>query len=124
VRLNICKVSQQKGKSVKDREYVQKKRLLVENEGDKQARLKKASEYNKRKEFNYSARQRGTMRGMRGVTKNVRGMTKNVRGMTKNVRGMRGVTKNVRGMVKTCEACLKRANSLFAIQMTANQTTC
>jgi hypothetical protein len=27
-----------------------KKRLLVENEGDKQARLKKASEYKKRKQ--------------------------------------------------------------------------
>jgi hypothetical protein len=46
VRLNICKASEQKTKCVKDRESVQKKRLLVENEGDKQARLTKASEYN------------------------------------------------------------------------------
>ena len=50
VQLNICKASEQKSKCVKDLEYVQKKRLLVENEGDKQARLKKASEYKKRKQ--------------------------------------------------------------------------
>ena len=52
VQLNICKASEQKSKCVKDQEYVQnqKKRLLVENEGDKQARLKKASEYKKRKQ--------------------------------------------------------------------------
>ena len=50
VQLNICKASEQKSKCVKDLVYVQKKRLLVENEGDKQARLKKASEYKKRKQ--------------------------------------------------------------------------
>ncbi|CAB4002039.1 Hypothetical predicted protein [Paramuricea clavata] len=50
VQLNICKASEQKSKSVKDQENVQKKRLLLENEGDKQARLKKASEYKKRKQ--------------------------------------------------------------------------
>ncbi|CAB3990258.1 Hypothetical predicted protein, partial [Paramuricea clavata] len=50
VRLNICKASEQKSKCVKDQEYVLKKRLLIENEGDKQARLKKASEYKKRKQ--------------------------------------------------------------------------
>ena len=53
VQLNIKhvrKASEQKSKCVKDREYVQKKRLLVETEGDKQARLKKASEYKKRKQ--------------------------------------------------------------------------
>jgi flagellar biosynthesis GTPase FlhF len=58
VRLNICKASEQKSKSVKDREYVQKKRLLVENEGDKQARLKKASEYNKRKQSKETDKER------------------------------------------------------------------
>ena len=52
VQLNkhVCKASEQKSKCVKDREYVQKKRLSVETEGDKQARLKKASEYKKRKQ--------------------------------------------------------------------------
>ncbi|CAB4034599.1 Hypothetical predicted protein, partial [Paramuricea clavata] len=50
VQLNICKASEQKRKCVKDQEYVLKKRLLIENEGDKQARLKKASEYKKRKQ--------------------------------------------------------------------------
>ena len=51
VQLNICKASEKKSyKCVKDREYVLKKRLLIENEGDKQARLKKASEYKKRKQ--------------------------------------------------------------------------
>ena len=53
VQLNIKhvrKASEQKSKCVKDREYVQKKRLLVETEGDKQARLKKASEYKKIKQ--------------------------------------------------------------------------
>ena len=50
VQLNICKASEQKSKCVKDQEYVLKKRLLIENEGDKQARLKKASEYKKRKQ--------------------------------------------------------------------------
>ena len=53
VQLNIKhvrKASEQKSKCVKDREYVQKKRLLVETEGDKQARFKKASEYKKRKQ--------------------------------------------------------------------------
>ncbi|CAB4001286.1 Hypothetical predicted protein [Paramuricea clavata] len=53
VQLNIKhvrKASEQKSKCVKDREYLQKKRLLVETEGDKQARLKKASEYKKRKQ--------------------------------------------------------------------------
>ena len=55
MRLNLCKVSEQKSKCVKDRENVQKKRLLVENEGDKQARLKKASEYKKRKQSEETA---------------------------------------------------------------------
>jgi PHD/YefM family antitoxin component YafN of YafNO toxin-antitoxin module len=50
VQLNICKASEQKSKCVQDRENVQKKRLLVENEGVKHARLKKASEYKKRKQ--------------------------------------------------------------------------
>jgi hypothetical protein len=50
VQLNICKASEQKSKCVKDRENVQKKRLLVENEGDKHARLKNSSEYKKRKQ--------------------------------------------------------------------------
>ncbi|CAB4020009.1 Hypothetical predicted protein [Paramuricea clavata] len=53
VQLNIKRVrnaSEQKSKCVKDREYVQKKRLSVETEGDKQARLKKASEYKKTKQ--------------------------------------------------------------------------
>ena len=50
VRLNVCNDAEQKNDCVKDQEYVQKKRLLVENEGDKQARLKKASEYKKRKQ--------------------------------------------------------------------------
>jgi hypothetical protein len=48
VQLNISKASEQKSKCVKDQEYVLKKRLLIENEGDKQARLKKASEYKKK----------------------------------------------------------------------------
>jgi hypothetical protein len=41
------KLQSKKSKCVKDREYAQKKRLSVETEGDKQARLKKASEYKK-----------------------------------------------------------------------------
>jgi hypothetical protein len=38
VQLNICKASEEKSKCVMDQEYVLKKRLLIENEGDKQAR--------------------------------------------------------------------------------------
>ena len=58
VRLNVCNAAEQKNDCVKDQEYVQKKRLLVENEGDKQARLKKASEYNKRKQLNETDKER------------------------------------------------------------------
>ncbi|CAB3984730.1 Hypothetical predicted protein [Paramuricea clavata] len=58
VQLNICKASEQKSKCVQDQESVQKKRLLVENEGDKQARLKKASEYNKRKQSKETDKER------------------------------------------------------------------
>ena len=58
VRLNVCNDAEQKNDCVKDQEYVQKKRLLVENEGDKQARLKKASEYNKRKHLKETDKER------------------------------------------------------------------
>ena len=58
VRLNVCNATEQKNDCVKDQECVQKKRLLVENEGDKQARLKKASEYNKIKQLKETDKER------------------------------------------------------------------
>ena len=51
VQLSMCKTFELKSKHLKDRQYVQKKRLSVETEADKQARLKKVSEYNKRKQL-------------------------------------------------------------------------
>ena len=53
VRLNVCNAAEQKNACVKDQEYVQKKRLLVENEGDKQAR-----QYNKRKQLKETDKER------------------------------------------------------------------
>ena len=50
VQLSMCKTSEQKSKHLKDRQYVQKKRLSAETEADKQTRLKKVSEYYKRKQ--------------------------------------------------------------------------
>jgi cobyrinic acid a,c-diamide synthase len=46
VQLNKCNALEKKSKCVRDHEY-HKKRLSVESEGDKKARLQKASEYKK-----------------------------------------------------------------------------